>query len=58
MSDAMQMLAGTSCVAQTPKGKSCLLKVIRHHFEACGVDTNQPVLVLGGGQEDLEMLAA
>ncbi len=58
MSDAMQMLAGKSCVAQTPKGKSCLLKVIRHYFEACGVDTNQPVLVLGGGQEDLEMLAA
>jgi hypothetical protein len=54
----MQTPVGKDCVARVPKDKSRLLKVIQHHFDACNVDTNQPVLVLGGGKEDLEMLSA
>jgi SAM-dependent methyltransferase len=58
MSDVIQVPAGESSVARMPKDKSCLLKVIRHHLDMCGVDRSQPVLVVGGGQEDLEILSA
>jgi len=54
----MQMLVEENPITRTAKDKSCLLKVIRHHLDACGVDRNQPVLVVGGGEEDLEMLTA
>jgi SAM-dependent methyltransferase len=54
----MQMLAGKSGLIRTQKDKATLLRVIRRHFHACGVGRNQPVLVLGGGDEDLEMLSA
>src|ERR1700704_1948417 len=40
------------------KDKSCLLKVIRQALQACNVDVKEPVLVLGGGQEDLDILSA
>lgn len=39
------------------KDKSCLLKVIGYHLKACKVDTNEPVLVIGGGQGDAEILS-
>ena len=58
MSDVMQLAAAKSPVARTPKDKSCLLTVIRHHVQVCGVDRSQPVLVVGGGDEDLEILSA
>lgn len=58
MSEAVRIPVGESRVARTPKDKSCLLKVIRHQLEVCGVDRSQRVLVVGGGQEDLEMLSA
>jgi SAM-dependent methyltransferase len=34
------------------------LAIIRRFVEACNVDTREPVLVVGGGQEDFEMLTA
>jgi len=43
---------------QTLKEKSCLLKVIRRYLEICNVDLKEPVLVVGGGQEDMEILTA
>jgi SAM-dependent methyltransferase len=43
---------------QTPKEKSRLLKVIRRYLEICNVDLKEPVLVVGGGQEDMEILTA
>jgi len=56
--DVTQMASAESRAAGSPKDKSCLLRVIRHHLEACGVDRNQPVLVIGGGQEDIDILSA
>jgi SAM-dependent methyltransferase len=41
-----------------PKDKSCMLNVMGRYLRMCGVDTEQPVLVLGGGQEDQEILNA
>jgi SAM-dependent methyltransferase len=43
---------------RAPKDKSCLLNVIRQYLKACKVEVNDPVLVLGGGQEDFEILSA
>jgi SAM-dependent methyltransferase len=37
---------------------SCLLCVLQSCFETCKVDLDEPVLVLGGGQEDLDILTA
>src|SRR5437879_13282805 len=58
MSNVMRLPSSESGVGRMPKDKSCLLRVIRQHLEACSVDRNQPVLVVGGGQEDLDMLSA
>ena len=44
-------------VAQVAKDRACILAVIRRHIDACEVDKSQPVLVVGGGQDDLEMLS-
>jgi SAM-dependent methyltransferase len=44
--------------ANNRKDKSCLLNVVRYHLEACRVNTDEPILVIGGGQEDLEILTA
>ena len=41
-----------------PKDKSCLFRIIRHFVSVCGVDTSQPVLVVGGSQDDTEILSA
>jgi SAM-dependent methyltransferase len=58
MSDATPLSARESRVVSEPKDKSRLLRVIERHLQACGVDRTQPVLVVGGGQEDLEILSA
>ena len=58
MAEAVELQEVENSVSRTPKDKSCLLDVIGRYREACGVDGNQPVLVLGGGQEDLDILTA
>ncbi len=58
MAEAVDLQEVDNSVSRTPKDKSCLLEVIGRYREACGVDGNQPVLVLGGGQEDLDILTA
>jgi SAM-dependent methyltransferase len=58
MAEAVELQEVDNSVSRTPKDKSCLLEVIGRYREACGVDGNQPVLVLGGGQEDLDILTA
>ena len=50
-------MAGSG-VACTPKDKSCLLGLLGHYLELLAVDRSKPVLVLGGGQEDVDILAA
>jgi hypothetical protein len=58
MAEAVELQEVENSVSRTPKDKSCLLEVMGRYREACGVDGNQPVLVLGGGQEDLDILTA
>ena len=58
MAEAVDLREVENSVSRTHKDKSCLLEVIGRYREACGVDGNQPVLVLGGGQEDLDILTA
>jgi len=58
VSDVTQMPSAESRATRLPKDKSCLLGVMRHQLEACSVDRSQPVLVIGGGQEDLDILSA
>jgi SAM-dependent methyltransferase len=58
MAEAVELQEVDNSVSRTPKDKSCLLEVIGRYREACGVDGNQPVLVLGGAQEDLDILTA
>jgi hypothetical protein len=56
MAETAELQAVERSFSQTPKDKSCLLGVIRRYLETCGVDRRQPVLVLGGGKEDTEIL--
>ena len=58
MAEAVQCSVATKTVTSTAKDMSCLLGVLQTCFEACKVDREEPVLVLGGGQEDLDMLTA
>jgi hypothetical protein len=58
MSEAASLQAAESCVAPTPKGKSCLLRVLGHYLALCAVDRTEPVLVLGGEREDVDILTA
>jgi SAM-dependent methyltransferase len=58
MAEAAELQAVENSIPQTPKDKSCLLGVIERYLEACEVDRRQPVLVLGGGQEDTDILTA
>jgi SAM-dependent methyltransferase len=58
MSDVLQITHAESPLAQTAKDKSCLLGVVRQYLEACNVDREAPMLVLGGGQEDVDILTA
>jgi len=58
MAEAAELQAVENCIPRTPKDKSCLLEVIGRYQEACGIDRSQPVLVLGGEQEDIDILTA
>lgn len=58
MSEAVGLPHAENSIQGAPKDKSCLLDVIRRYLKTCGVDRGQPVLVLGGGPEDLEILTA
>jgi SAM-dependent methyltransferase len=58
MTEAAQLSTAASPSASAPKDMSCLLGVLHRYFKTCKVDTNEPVLVLGAGQEDLDMLSA
>lgn len=58
MNEATPLEVADDGLLQTPKEKSCLLKVIRRYLEICKVDLKGPVLVVGGGQEDMEILTA
>lgn len=58
MPDVMQVPSAESRATRSPKDKSCLLRVIRDYLEASSVDRSQPVLVIGGGQEDHNILSA
>jgi hypothetical protein len=58
MTETVQSLAATNTAPSAAKDMTCLLGVLHSSFEACRVNRDEPVLVLGGGQEDLEMLTA
>src|SRR5712664_1732025 len=58
VAEAAGLQAVENSIPQTRKDKSCLLGVIGRYLEACEVDRRQPVLVLGGEQEDTDILAA
>src|SRR5579863_4596722 len=58
MSNVVRLPSEETRVIASPKDKSCLLNVLRYHLEVCEIDRSQPVLVVGGGKEDLDMLSA
>lgn len=58
MSKTAELLASEDCVTATPKNRSCLLRTLERHLELCNVDKSQQVLVIGGSQDDLEILDA
>jgi len=58
MAESAELQAVEISVPRTPKDKSCLLEVIGRYSKARGVDRSQPVLVLGGEQEDIDILTA
>lgn len=58
MSKTAELLASEDCVTATPKNRSCLLRTLERHLELCNVDKSQQVLVIGGSQDDLEILSA
>ena len=58
MVESAELQAVETSVPRTPKDKSCLLEVIGRYLKACGVNQRQPVLVLGGEQEDIDILTA
>jgi SAM-dependent methyltransferase len=57
-SDALRTAAACHRPAPTAKNKACLLGVMKHCLGACEIDKSEPVLVLGGGHEDMEILSA
>jgi len=58
MSELMEFPIAENKIQGKPKDKSCQLDVMDRYLRMCGVDRSQPVLVLGGGQEDQEILDA
>jgi SAM-dependent methyltransferase len=50
--------ANATSVESRRKDKSCLLHVLETHLQMLAVDRDQPVLVIGGGEDDLEILSA
>jgi SAM-dependent methyltransferase len=51
-------LPAENAILGSPKDKSRLLRVMDHYLRICQVDRSQPVLVVGGGREDQEILGA
>lgn len=58
MSEVVRLSGEESGVAFTPKDKSCLLRVLGHYLALCAVDRDKPILVMGGEQEDIDILTA
>jgi hypothetical protein len=58
MSKTAELLTSDNCITASPKNRSCLLTTMQRQFELCNVDRNQPVLVIGASQDDLEILKA
>jgi SAM-dependent methyltransferase len=58
MNKAVQLEVSDTSANVNAKDKSCLLKVIRHYLNLCAVDVTQPILVVGGAEEDLQILSA
>lgn len=58
MPEAAKLRGAENSINGAPKDKSCLLGVIGRYLNTCEVDRGQPVLALGGGPEDLEILSA
>jgi len=58
VAEAAKLQAVENSIPQTRKDKSCLLGVIGHYLEVCEIDRRQPALVLGGEQEDIDILTA
>jgi SAM-dependent methyltransferase len=58
VAEAAELQSVESSVPRMPKDKSYLVAVIGRHLEACEVDRSQPALVLGGAQEDIDILNA
>jgi hypothetical protein len=56
MSEAVGMTTVDNDIHKTAKDKSCLLGVMRLYMDRLEVDTSQPILVLGGEQEDEDIL--
>jgi hypothetical protein len=56
MLEAVESSAAGNAAVSTAKDKSCLLAVVKRYLETCRVNLDDPVLVLGGGQEDLDIL--
>jgi SAM-dependent methyltransferase len=58
MTEVAPRSVAQNTAARTAKDKSCLLGVMHRYLETCNVDRVEPVLVLGGGQEDVDILTA
>ncbi len=58
MADAARIKVTEESDLRTPKDKSCLLRTLGKYLDLCAVDRSQTVLVLGGEQEDLDILTA
>ena len=58
MSQTAEPLVAEDTLRGSVKDKSCLLGVIERALIACNVDRSEPVLVIGGGHEDLAILRA
>jgi SAM-dependent methyltransferase len=53
-----QAQRGENDINQTPKDRCCLLEIMRKHVAICRVDLREAVLVVGGSQEDVEVLSS
>jgi SAM-dependent methyltransferase len=58
MDQTIKLEVGQTSASLKPKNKSSLCRAIRHFVTACAVDVSQPVLVIGGGEDDIQMLTA
>lgn len=58
MSDSAHLPRVEERVRRRDKDKSCLVSVIKDFVRSCVINVSEPVLVLGGGREDLDMLSA